>query len=80
MEKTTDLPTSKIIDLMGGPTEVAKMCNVSPQAVSQWRQHGIPKGQLVILAARLERATGFLITRRSMFDDYAEIWPELAPK
>ena len=80
MEKTTDLPTSKIIDLMGGPTEVARMCNVSPQAVSQWRQHGIPKGQLVILAARLERATGFLITRRSMFDDYAEIWPELAPK
>jgi len=80
MEKTTDLPTSKIIDLMGGPTEIARMCNVSPQAVSQWRQHGIPKGQLVILAARLERATGFLITRRSMFDDYAEIWPELAPK
>ena len=80
MEKTTDLPTSKIIDLMGGPTEVARMCNVSPQAVSQWRQHGIPKGQLVILAARLERATGFLITRKSMFDDYAQIWPELAPK
>jgi DNA-binding transcriptional regulator YdaS (Cro superfamily) len=80
MEKTTDLPSGRIIDLMGGPSEVAKMCNVSPQAVSQWRVHGIPKGQLVILAARLERATGFLITRRSMFNDYADIWPELAPK
>ena len=33
-----------------------------------------------VLPARIERATGHLITRRGMFDDYAQIWPELAPK
>jgi len=76
----SDLASSKIIDILGGPTEIAAMCNVSPQAVSQWRQGGIPKGQLVILAARLEKATGHLVTRRGLFEDYDEIWPELAKK
>lgn len=76
----SELSSSKIIELLGGPTEVARMCDVSPQAVTQWRGHGIPKGQMVVLAARIEQATGHLITRRGMFDDYAQIWPELAPK
>ena len=50
----SELSSSKIIDLLGGPAEVARMCAVSPQAVTQWRGHGIPKGQMVVLAARVE--------------------------
>lgn len=28
--------SSQIIEKLGGPTEVAKLCECSPQAVSQW--------------------------------------------
>lgn len=68
----------KMIELLGGTNAVAKMCEVSPGAVSQWRINGIPKGHRVILAARVEKATDGLLTRQIMFLDYADIWPELA--
>lgn len=72
------LQPGRVIDVLGGNAEVARVCGVSRQAVSQWRTQGIPRGHLVILAARLEKATDYLITRRGMFKDWAEIWPELA--
>lgn len=74
------LEPGRVIDILGGTSEVARMCNVSRQAVSQWRTQGIPRGHLVVIASRLERATGFLVTRRALFQDWAEIWPELANK
>lgn len=37
---------SEIIDALDGTTKVAALCEVSPQAVSQWRNKGIPKQQL----------------------------------
>jgi hypothetical protein len=36
---------SQIIDRLGGTTEVAKLCEVTKGAVSQWRTNGIPKAQ-----------------------------------
>lgn len=42
---------SEIIDALGGTGEVAKMCDVSPQAVSQWRDSGIPKARRMYLKA-----------------------------
>ena len=38
-----DKIASKIIDTYGGTTAVAKACGLRPQAVSRWRQFGIPK-------------------------------------
>lgn len=33
---------SKIIDALGGTTEVARLCRVRPPSVSGWRVNGIP--------------------------------------
>lgn len=42
---------SHIIDRLGGPTVVGKLCECQPQAVSQWKQKGIPKARLLYLRA-----------------------------
>lgn len=39
----------QIIDALGGTAEVARLCEVSSQAVSQWRSNGIPRAQLRFL-------------------------------
>lgn len=41
---------SEKIDAIGGTNEVAGICNVSPQAVSQWRLDGIPNARRMYLA------------------------------
>lgn len=41
--------SSEVIDAMGGTGEVARLCEVSDAAVSQWRKYGIPKAQLKFL-------------------------------
>lgn len=38
-------PHSQVIDRLGGPTAVARLCRISPQAVSQWRRYGIPQAR-----------------------------------
>jgi phage terminase Nu1 subunit (DNA packaging protein) len=48
---------SDIIDALGGTGEVAKLCEVTSQAVSQWRQNGIPAAQRRFL--KLARADAF---------------------
>lgn len=48
---------NKIIDGLGGTAEVARLCEVSAQAVSQWRADGIPKARLMFL--RVVRADFF---------------------
>lgn len=35
--------TSKLIDALGGNKKVAKTCDITEQAVSQWRKKGMPK-------------------------------------
>lgn len=44
-----ELDAPKIIDLLGGTTKTAALCDITPGAVSQWRHAGIPKSQLKYL-------------------------------
>ena len=43
------MDTKKIISLLGGNAKTAKLCQVTPGAVSQWLHVGIPKHQLKFL-------------------------------
>ena len=45
------------IDALGGTNAVAKICNVKPPSVSQWRTDGIPEARLMYL--RLLRPDAF---------------------
>lgn len=70
-------PTA-IIKLLGGPTKVANLVGVSVPAVSMWQNSQIPQDKLVILAARLEKESHGLVSRKSLFPNtYKLIWPEL---
>lgn len=69
---------SQIIDILGGVSVVARMCKVSMSSVTHWRTRGIPTGQRLMLAARIEKETHKVVTRREMFpEDHLLIWPEL---
>lgn len=70
-------PTA-IIKLLGGPTKVASLVGVSVPAVSMWQNSNIPQDKLVILAARLEKESHGLVSRKSLFPNtFHLIWPEL---
>ena len=43
------MDANKIIDALGGTNEVARVCEVTAQAVSQWRDDGIPKARMMFL-------------------------------
>lgn len=43
------MDTNTVIDLLGGTNKVAELCEVKPQAVSQWRASGIPPARLMYL-------------------------------
>ena len=67
-----------MIRLLGGPTRVSKMVNVSVPAVSMWQNGDIPYDKLVILAATLEKESHGLVSRKNLFPkNYKLIWPEL---
>lgn len=40
---------SEIIDRLGGTTAVARLCEIEPPSVSEWKKRGIPKAQLKYL-------------------------------
>jgi hypothetical protein len=42
---------TEIIERLGGTTKTAVLCEVTAQAVSQWRLNGIPKAQRKFLMA-----------------------------
>lgn len=42
---------SLIIDRLGGTSETARLCEVQPPSVSEWRHKGIPRAQLKFLKA-----------------------------
>lgn len=68
----------QIIELLGGTTQVAKMCKVTAPAVAQWKSKGIPYDKMVFLGAELEKQSHGLMTRKTMFPKvYKFIWPEL---
>ena len=43
------MDTNTIIDRLGGTNSVATLCEVTAQAVSQWRTSGIPAARLMYL-------------------------------
>lgn len=47
----THIDPNEIIDQLGGTSEAAAICEVTDQAVSQWRTNGIPKARLMYLRA-----------------------------
>ena len=38
-----------LIEKIGGVSKVAKICQITPSAVSQWKKNGIPKAQVNFL-------------------------------
>lgn len=44
-----DTDANSIIDRLGGTMATAKLCDVAPSAISQWRLNGIPKSRLMFL-------------------------------
>lgn len=44
-----ELTPSEIIDAIGGTSATARLCHVSPAAVTPWRKKGIPKARLMFL-------------------------------
>jgi len=73
------MTNAELIDLLGKPAKVAKLCGVSVQAVCQWRNNNaIPMGPLTLMAATIERESHGLVTRKTLFpDNWWIIWPEL---
>ena len=49
---------NEIIDRLGGTAAVARICDVTPQAVSYWRKHGIPKSRMMYLVLRFPDEIG----------------------
>jgi hypothetical protein len=61
----TSLTDSQIIDALGGTSETARLCEVQPASVSEWRKTGIPKARLMFIRlARPELFTTPLPRRR----------------
>ena len=70
-----------ILELLGGTKKVSELCGTSEPAVSQWRKNGIPRSQLVFLAATLEKKSHGLVTRKDLFpNNFWLIWPEMLEK
>ena len=78
MTDTFNLSHNQLIDLLGGTKKVALMAKVSQAAVTHWRTTDIPEGQMIRLAAELEKKSNGLISRKTLFPNtYKFIWPEL---
>lgn len=46
-----DHKANTLIDELGGTTAVARLCQVRPPSVAEWRQRGIPHARLMYLQA-----------------------------
>ena len=44
--------TGRVIDSLGGTTEVSRLCEVTTSAVAQWRSQGMPKARFMFLRER----------------------------
>lgn len=45
------LRDTEIIDLLGGTLAVARLCQIKPPSVSEWRRYGIPSARRMYLQA-----------------------------
>ena len=70
---------ARLVDLLGGPAKVAKLCGVTIQAVCHWRNNNaIPAAPLMLIAATIERESNGLVSRKDLFPEtYKLIWPEI---
>jgi DNA-binding transcriptional regulator YdaS (Cro superfamily) len=70
---------AQLIDLLGRPAKVAKLCGVTVQAVCQWRNNNaIPAAPLMLIAATIEKESHGLVSRKDLFPEtWSLIWPEL---
>ena len=76
---TDTLTDAEIVTLLGGITATARIAGVKPPSVHAWTVKGIPEGQLVVLAARVEKLAPERFSRKARWPDtWAQIWPELA--
>lgn len=60
----TEPSDSEIIDRLGGTTAVAKMFEIEPPSVSEWRSNGIPKARMMYL--RLAHPEVFVEVRKEL--------------
>lgn len=44
-----DQIANTVIDRLGGTSAVAKICEIKPPSVHEWRENGIPKARLQFL-------------------------------
>lgn len=51
---------SEIIDSLGGTYKVAALCDTSPQAVSQWRENGIPDARKQFLSVLFPEKVSYI--------------------
>ena len=71
---------AEIIELLGGPTAVARMLGIKPPSVCGWLVEGIPEGRLRDLAGQIELRSNGRFSRRQRWPTmFAFYWPELAP-
>jgi hypothetical protein len=65
---------TQIIELLGGPTKIAKICKISVPAVSMWKNTGIPADKMVYLGALLEQES------KGFIHDINEKFPPFIPR
>lgn len=51
-----DQIANTIIDRLGGTSAVAKICEIKPPSVHEWRTNGIPKARLQFLRLAYPKA------------------------
>lgn len=59
-----EITPDEIIDALGGTNEVARLCEVRPPSVSDWRHLGIPKARLMFL--RLAKPEVFAVLEQAI--------------
>lgn len=65
-------PVDRASDAVGGAVRLAALLEVSPQAISNWKERGVPIERCVAI----ERLTH--VSRRDLRpNDWKDIWPEL---
>lgn len=79
MPNNSDMDALTLIEKLGGTAAVAELVGVKSPSVSGWKDaQRIPDDKLIRLASIAEKRG--IATRKELFpNDYAAIWPELAP-
>lgn len=66
-------PIDRAADALGGAAKLAAVLGVTAQAISNWKERGVP----IERCMAIETATDGAVTRRDLRPDWQAIWPEL---